>query len=659
MPQLIVNRKCGDIMITIRKNSKKVFTYSCSFCDTVFLQMKKFTSHLDREHDKQLKLINKTIPDKNKYDEKDISENLIVKQNSINSIYIPEIKMEDCLDEEIKTEIIEEARITRQTVKKESSFASADPLDTYQNEIFGKDVTIAAKKEAENSEKTVIKTKFKTTKYVADDAGKKNDVNLSKHIIENIDDNQSNDNSDNHSDIENPKSSDFEPEGGETCATKRSRKRKISKENLDDHRIISALIDLFKPHEFLWNSQHSESRNIVLRRDILQNITDELNTKFKTHLKMEIIRKKINILRRDYTLEVEKRMDRMLEREETSNLWYYDKMEFLKPSIEYKIKNRSKLNSFKVKALSESLLSQLTDIYKDFNTLWDGNHLAFIIKEKRLESLEGLQREVKEKMNLDLSIFRLEKQLTYIHKAYSKDKRRQLECEIQKTQKEFKPTCEYFNKCDFLAFSQGPFRCTTCQEIIETYNEFQIHKSQHDNSTPFKCPECGLGFKKTNNYKLHVRRHLNAFKYRCNICDKGYPLAGELDLHMRYHTGAMPYLCSKCGEAFRTATAYDNHIRRHEKRFRYFCHICKKGINLMSQLKDHVKTHLNVRDVICPVCGKGFATFKYMNHHKRIHEAKRYTCDICGKKFAQDAGLRAHKKSHKRHSFIVSNSLVA
>lgn len=146
------------------------------------------------------------------------------------------------------------------------------------------------------------------------------------------------------------------------------------------------LIDLFKPHEFLWNSQHSESRNIPLRRDILQNITDELNAKFKTHLKMEIIRKKINMLRRDYTLEVEKRMDRMLERGEASNLWYYDKMEFLKPTIEYKIKNRSvsfksnlivasccyyhfclfqKLNSFKVVSKRENYYRNRSDGKKE------------------------------------------------------------------------------------------------------------------------------------------------------------------------------------------------------------------------------------------------------------------------------------------------------
>uniref|UniRef100_A0A1A9ZSM2 Uncharacterized protein n=1 Tax=Glossina pallidipes TaxID=7398 RepID=A0A1A9ZSM2_GLOPL len=598
--------------------------------------MKKFTLHLEQEHDKQLDAqrnaneLNKNnliIDDDNKDnnenkadvnnirandkddDDDDNDDDANVDNSDGISIFIPEVKLENCLEEDVKTENVDEHRVTRHTKKKELTLISADPLDTFNNH-FAEDPITAIKKELEKSQKSFTKSKCKS---------KKDFVEVSED---------------------------------ECIALKKPRKRKPPKE--DDPRVISVLIDLFKPHEFLWNSRHSKYNDIQLKRDTLQNITDDLNEKFKAKLKLETVRRQINVLRRDYAEEIEKRMDCLLEQEETSCLWYYDKMEFLKPIIEYKLKNRSKINSYRVKALSESLLSQLTDIYKNYNTLWDVNHLAFTIKEKRQETLEFLQKEVKQIMGLDLSTFRLERQLNHIHKAYAKDKRRKLEAETD--EKEFQAYCEYFNKCDFLASNQGPFRCSNCQVLIDTYNDFQIHKSQHDNSMPFKCPECGLGFKKVNNFTVHAKRHLKVFKYRCNICDKGYPFSAELDLHMRSHTGAMPYLCSKCGEAFRTAIGYDNHIRRHEERFKYFCHICKRGFNHMTRLNDHVKAHLNVRDVICPVCGKGFTTRKYLNHHRRIHEAKRYTCDICGKKFAQDAGLRAHKKYHIRRP-IAGNVL--
>lgn len=296
------------------------------------------------------------------------------------------------------------------------------------------------------------------------------------------------------------------------------------------------------------------------------------------------------------------------------------------------------------KPLDDNLLCDLIDIYKKYDSLWDVNHLAYTVKDKRHEIMQSMLDDIKNTMSISLDAYKLEKHLNYIHKTFAKDKGLRLECDLK--EKEFQPTKPYYSKCEFLENNQGPFKCTSCNEIIETYNEFQIHKSQHDGSMPFKCQECGMGFKKITNYTIHAKRHLRVFKFHCAICGKGYPFNAELDLHMRSHTGAQPYLCSVCGEGFRTAISYDNHIRRHEERFKYFCHICKKGFNHMTRLNDHVKAHLNVRDVICTVCGKGFTSRKYLNHHKRIHEGKNYTCNICGKSFAQDAGLRAHKKYH-------------
>ncbi|XP_046808517.1 zinc finger protein 225-like [Lucilia cuprina] len=316
----------------------------------------------------------------------------------------------------------------------------------------------------------------------------------------------------------------------------------------------------------------------------------------------------------------------------------------LKTIIESKLKSKRKKTYTKVKPLSDDLLCIIIDIYKNYNSLWNVNHVAYPVKEKRFETLESMLDDVNKILDTPIDVDNLEKHLLYIHKSYSQDKQLKLECEAK--QQDFQPTYSFSNKCSFLEDHQGPFKCPYCKNFYLKFKDFFIHKSQHDGSDPFKCQECGTGFKAHGNYTIHVKRHLGVLKFRCEICGKGYPVNSELEFHMSTHNDTQPYLCSICGESFRTSAGYDNHIRRHEERFRHYCDICKKGFNCLTTLTDHVNAHLNVRDFICNVCGKSFTAKKYLMYHRRIHGSKNYRCNICGKSYAQDAGLRQHKKQH-------------
>ncbi|XP_046802051.1 uncharacterized protein LOC111687269 [Lucilia cuprina] len=624
-----VSKKCGEIIITMKKNAKNVYSFNCWFCDTICIQMKKFTLHLEREHVTELEHTTSIATEQYK-PENAISD--IEKVNSIDNILVREIKVEDCDSENIKSETSEEkSQVIKECNDKEEVIPRfQDPLETFEENHDGILLPISEVLINQKASKLDTNEYFEKIQPTED---------VEMHYF------SADEQHEYHSDLSGEESSDSDFKIEDNVDDKLMKPFKQSAKSKEKE-LILGLIDAYYKNPQLWDTTLMERCNLKQKDDILQTITDELNANLKMKLKLYMVKKKLNFICKQYEKEIERQINENDNSKESQNseLWFFENMSFLKSTVENKLKLKRKKPKHKVKPLNDNLLSELIDIYKNYNSLWDVNHIAYTVKDKRHETMESMLEDINTKMNLTLDIYKLEKHLHFIHKSFAKEKHHKLECQIN--QEDFHPSCSYFNKCDFLESNQGPFKCPNCNEIIETYNDFQVHKSQHDGSVPFKCQECGMGFKKVTNYTIHAKRHLRVFKFHCEICGKGYPFNAELDLHMRSHTGAQPYLCSVCGEGFRTAISYDNHIRRHEERFKYFCHICKKGFNHMTRLNDHVKAHLNVRDVICTVCGKGFTSRKYLNHHKRIHEGKNYSCNICGKSFAQDAGLRAHKKYH-------------
>ncbi|XP_037818404.1 zinc finger protein 267-like [Lucilia sericata] len=624
-----VSQKCGEIIITMKKNAKNVYSFNCWFCDTICVQMKKFTLHLEQEHITQLEQATAIVTDTNNEDNLDDKSD-IQKEPAIDSIFVGEIKIEDCFNDDgnIKSEIEEEKSqiVTRFHKKDQLMQNSQDPLEAFEsnaNEDF-----LPVSLENDNEIFKIDNTHLKDESQFE---------NVEMNMLS--DDEQLENNSD-VSENDNDSDSDFKMK----CSSDENLIEPLKYNRNDKEKdYILALIEAYNQKPQLWNTLLPKCNN-VQREMLFQNITDELNQKLKRNLKLYTIKNKIKDICKKYEKEIKRQLEAGDKNIETNNteLWFYENMNFLKTTIESKLKQKRKKTYHKVKPLSDDLLCEIIDVYKTYSSLWNVNHVAYPIKQKRDESLQSMVDDVKKKIDIPLDVDKLEKQLLHIHNSFSKDKEVKLKCEAKHVG--FRPTCSFYNKCDFLEEHQGPFKCPYCSEIHMQYKDFQIHKSQHDGSIPFKCQECGMGFKANGNYTLHVKRHLGVFRYRCNICGKGYPLNSELTLHMRSHTGAQPYLCSICGEGFRAAIGYDNHMRRHEERFRYHCQICKRGFNVLATLRDHVNAHLNVRNFVCKDCGKSFTSKKYLQYHSRIHGSKNYTCNICGKSYAQDAGLRQHKR---------------
>lgn len=90
-----VTKKCGEIVITMKKNTKNVYSFNCWFCDTIHIQMKKFTLHLEKEHVAQLEQTTSIISEE--YDMVHCQNEILAEKESIaNKTLVDEIKIEDC-----------------------------------------------------------------------------------------------------------------------------------------------------------------------------------------------------------------------------------------------------------------------------------------------------------------------------------------------------------------------------------------------------------------------------------------------------------------------------------------------------------------------------------------------------------------------------------
>lgn len=102
-----VTKKCGEIVVTMKKNAKNVYSFNCWFCDTICIQMKKFTLHLEQEHVTQLEQTASNISEISKEDNFH-RKTYIGKEPVLDNILVGEIKIEDCGNDDIKSEACEE-----------------------------------------------------------------------------------------------------------------------------------------------------------------------------------------------------------------------------------------------------------------------------------------------------------------------------------------------------------------------------------------------------------------------------------------------------------------------------------------------------------------------------------------------------------------------
>ncbi|KAI8122831.1 hypothetical protein FF38_01801 [Lucilia cuprina] len=597
-------QKCGEILIDIKtKNRKnKIYVFHCTFCDIQCDQLKKFSLHLGEVH----------LND---------SENILKES---------ELKLET---EPEEVRISNPTDIESTNIKKDfdsnvqnNTYISPDPLDTVDHPV--------SPNLSHDTVNNVVKCELKENSNDGSTYCEKYEMNCAASTTV-ASDNESNE----KLDISNFSSGYSEDEIKEDIDEIPLKKLKINitkRRKRVKQKILTNEIgtDESKDAEDNSNVSYVSSDD---SRDSDFDIKKEINTKKKTRNTKKDIKKESKQRKESKQKFVADNENSTQKEEKESNA----------------IKKHKRCKK-RWKNIDESELPVLIEIYKKYEVLWQVNDIAFGILPKRNETFGKMIEELKTNHNFDKNLDELQDYIDYINYIFFKNKEQELKCELDKT--EFTPSSKFYKELSFLSDSQGPFKCSNCNEIIAKYDRYHIHVAQHNGTIPFQCRLCEMGFQKFDNYIRHVTRHLGINSYHCSVCGKGYPFKSELDWHLTSHTGVKPYLCPICGAGFRARHGYDNHIRRHEKRFRYECHICKHGFNHLCKLNTHIKSHLNIRDVICNVCGKGFTAAKYLHRHKLIHEEeKRYKCNVCGKAFAQDSGLRTHRKQHQPYATIAEN----
>lgn len=118
-----VTKTCGEIIITMKNNTRNVYSFNCRFCGTIYMQMKKFSLHLEKDHELQLIQVDSTN------NQKDSVKSGSNDEAVGDSLFLPEIKVEDYFEDDIKSEHEDEEQqnaITRNTTKKVCSQLKED-----------------------------------------------------------------------------------------------------------------------------------------------------------------------------------------------------------------------------------------------------------------------------------------------------------------------------------------------------------------------------------------------------------------------------------------------------------------------------------------------------------------------------------------------------
>ena len=218
-------------------------------------------------------------------------------------------------------------------------------------------------------------------------------------------------------------------------------------------------------------------------------------------------------------------------------------------------------------------------------------------------------------------------------------------------------------------------QCHFCEEVLETYAQFNSHLNKHVEEKRFQCPDrnCHQLFSKIETYLKHTKEnHGIKPKFACSKCDKVFDRKNRLSFHEYAHTlkienagttandelnGAnyqntqdvQSSQCFKCKSSFVCQKSFDKHMSfvNHDAK----CPICYKIFQSDMTVRKHIKTqHLNsnCENIKCNVCGKTFKSAFYLKSHLLIHTGDLpFGCDKCNAKFNRKDKLKRHSLCHE------------
>lgn len=422
-----------------------------------------------------------------------------------------------------------------------------------------------------------------------------------------------------------------------------------------EKKVLSYILKVYKSFELLWNPNHPEYA-YNYKKPVYSEISSKLYRDLSYKMTGDEIFNEIKRLRNHYRRDLE-----ILQRRKglyIPRLWCFYEMDFLreptemgrhKPITENLLEDCDKLSESNDEKeikniLSEKITSKIIEMYKEHECLWFVDHPDFRSKAYRKEALNKILENINSNLRLNFTLEDLEKFLKNLRSKFSLEKRDHITAERLTGKKVHLPNFEFYTELSsFLMDNVGPFHCITCDTVINTSDQYKIHKASHDGSSPFICSICKKGFGSTGNLSIHLRRHRGDYPFECKECGKRVATSTELFIHMRSHTGERPYFCDLCGKGFKSWSFFNIHKRMHQNQPSFVCSVCDRGFYEKCKFMNHMNAHLDIRSMSCNICEKKFTSSGNLKSHMELHDVmKKYKCTICNRAYAQMSGLRSH-----------------
>lgn len=199
---------------------------------------------------------------------------------------------------------------------------------------------------------------------------------------------------------------------------------------LNNKDLIKYLLEAYRKNEKLWNPKNT-SYKYNAHRTIYNELSQPLLHDMKYSLTGDEIFGIIYELRARYRRELKKIEAR--KGKHKTRLWYFQKMEFLREIIEEKRKERNKekdlkkiFNKHDNDLTNRQILSYLLDFYRQYEMLWNPNHMDYDSCNK-MEICQEIAEQLKYKLQIDMTDkecfneiqklrIRYRKELIFLHK---------------------------------------------------------------------------------------------------------------------------------------------------------------------------------------------------------------------------------------------------
>ncbi|XP_058983733.1 zinc finger protein 615-like isoform X1 [Musca domestica] len=642
--------KCGEILKSPSIDEKQQYCILCLFCHEICLQFKTFVVHIEKEHHQQ----DHILKDEQTSDEDD--------QVNAHFSSIQEFENEDSGEDDKKDFLLDpleepEVQLKENRKHREKNNTSSKP-QTRQAANEGRRKSNQSKKQQdklikqepdENDEGNNIIDSPKTLNLIcnAEDkcvtteaVDKKEELQLEKLKIkadttqrptvynEDIDYDYEEDDDDfvlhDNYDDEDCDLDDVKVDDDDELKPSPAKKSKVKLDDgldidefMNNKESVIAFITAYQKQDELWDATRPPklvNRCRKKRDECLKQICQELE-QVNVPMTIRDAEKCIKYMRVRYIRDVRIRMNYTKNKDKDYKpLWFYDNLEFLKPTLSF-IQELQEEQMLAKPKLNDDQIIRIIQIYRKYSCLWNEQDIFYYSEQRRQTTLQSIIEEVRKELQLNYSGEEMENTIEFIHKIVKKEKEKSIDFSSSKPSKEYKSTSNFYEHISFLLPHLGPFKCQYCPKVLMNIATFRIHTAKHDGTKPFKCSICNYEFTQKPGYVIHLRRHTQDFPFVCKYCSKGFPCKKELKLHFQNHP-------------------------EYEKEF--ICDICGEGFTQQKLLNWHLKAHNNIRDSICNICGKGFTNSKLLFQHRTVHSQEKSVCKLCGKTYAHYRGLSRH-----------------